>query len=113
MSDLLREFPPIEWDDGYPTEESMEALDAANRNSFGLVEAGRYLRQELAKCAGHCVASYEERAVNGKPLLHLHFSTGGWSGAEDLIAALQRKFWVNYALIEWRRGGHYVFEVST
>lgn len=115
MSETIHEFPPIEWDaDGYPTEDSLDALETANRNSFGIEEAARYLRQELAKCAENCVASYEEQPATDivdRPCLHLHFSTGGWSGAEDLIAALMTKFWIAHIHLQWRRGGHYIFEV--
>ena len=39
-------------------------------------------------------------------------STGGWSGNEDLIGALQENsmFWACYWQ-ESKRGGHYVFEI--
>ena len=42
--------------------------------------------------------------------LTLNLDTGGWSGNEDIIGALQRNFlfWSMY-WIEHRRGGHYKF----
>jgi len=45
--------------------------------------------------------------------LHLGLHTGGWSGNEELMGALLdnnilRSLW--YA--EWRRGGHYKFEIN-
>ena len=46
-----------------------------------------------------------------KHKLELH--TGGWSGNEDIIAALQENFpfWAMYWLCS-RRGGHYTFNDS-
>jgi len=112
---MIEQYPPIEWDeDGYPTEASLAALRAVDNMAFVPGEAERYLRQELAQCAERCCASYEEEpAVNivDKPVLHLRFSTGGWSGAESLMAELLRKFWIDHLLAQWNRGGHYIFEV--
>lgn len=114
MSEMLSEFPPIEWEEGYPTDASLEAFGAVKDFPIDWSVAGRFLRQELAKCAEHCCASYEEEAATdllGKPCTHLHFSTGGWSGAESLISALLGKFWIEHLHIQWNRGGHYIFEV--
>jgi len=36
-------------------------------------------------------------------------STGGWSGNEDVIAAMQKNFLWDVVLENYRRGGHYEF----
>lgn len=43
----------------------------------------------------------------------LHLSTGGWSGNEDIIAAMQKNtmFWM-FCWEASRRGGHYKFDLS-
>lgn len=50
---------------------------------------------------------------NERPVLMLELHTGGWSGNEDIIEALQnhKLFWTMWW---WKteRGGHYYFEVD-
>jgi hypothetical protein len=103
-------WPAIEYDDGYPTDESMDAIQAM---PFGFLEAPIFVREALADCAENCCASYsEEEAGNivGEPVIHGYFSTGGWSGAESLIHLIESRFDTRYSMLQWRRGGHYIFE---
>jgi len=58
---------------------------------------------------------HEEDAVDdvmGKPVTRYEISTGGWSGNEDLLGALQdnRLLWM-VCWVQSRRGGHYIFEL--
>lgn len=41
----------------------------------------------------------------------LYLSTGGWSGNEDIIGAMEKNtvFWMTY-WVQSRRGGHFIFE---
>ena len=51
-------------------------------------------------------------AIEGIDYLELH--TGGWSGNEEIIQALERsksKFFFFFHT-KWERGGHYYFEVK-
>ena len=47
----------------------------------------------------------------GRPADILAFHTGGCSGAEDLINAMLGHFWIEYFQTQWRRGGHFTFEI--
>ena len=94
----------IEWEDGYPTNESLERLWEAvidHENSADCIRA------ELVECTAHCCASYSEEPETQRVM----FSTGGWSGAEELIAIMLGRVWIRQRHLEWRRGGHYLFDL--
>lgn len=48
-----------------------------------------------------------------KPVKQYQISTGGWSGNESIIAAMQEN-WIMWSItwVQSRRGGHYIFEVK-
>ncbi len=55
----------------------------------------------------------EAESSLGSPVKHICFSTGGWSGAEDFIEAVVGNLAIRALhYVEWKRGGHYVFEVG-
>lgn len=107
-------WPEIEWEDGYPTTESLDRLIALPYHHLSEdFSEDAYLRRTLSVVGDHCVASYEEEPATdilGNPVIHGKFSTGGWSGAEELIAAIEGKMFLDKRILSWRRGGHYVFE---
>ena len=52
-------------------------------------------------------------SITGKKVLHFEYHTGGWSGNEDVISALERNplFFALY----WKksvRGGNYYFKIK-
>lgn len=95
---------PPEFDfHGYPTDRTLatirewEAGDCAGLLNF-VISAWRY-------------PDYVSRSKDEDGDM-LHLSTGGWSGNEDLIAAMEENavWWV----LHWwssRRGGHHVFRL--
>lgn len=105
-------WPVIEYDDCYPVDEDFKAF-ADLPLSFKL--AGDWLLSELHRACKHMCCSCDIRRgknIVGKPVWLIHFSTGGWSGAESIIALISRRVDLKYHMLSWRRGGHYVFEVA-
>ncbi len=112
---MMENWPEIEWDDdGYPTDDSLAAIKDLK---LDFVEAAKFLRRELKRCSESCCAYYEENTVLDEDIdedvVRADFSTGGWSGAEDLINTIFRRFDTKHFSVSWRRGGHYVFEFPT
>lgn len=92
--------------DGYPTEEELAAIrdwDLVNNDPLELVE---YIRQRWQW------ADSGFFDIKGKNIIRLRLSTGGWSGNESIISALQPNlFWYMYWQTS-RRGGHYWFRID-
>jgi len=85
--------------DGYPTEETLRAIrEWSHRDMRGLMEfvCGAWEYPDYAKLTEGC----------------MELVTGGWSGNESLIGALQenRMFWM-MCWLKSERGGHYWFEL--
>jgi hypothetical protein len=99
-------WPAIEWDGGYPTDASLDTIRTLPLD-FG--EAAAFIRRELRRCAESCCASYGED--EGDQYLFICFSTGGWSGAEQLMALIEKRVDTSHHMYQWRRGGHYEFRV--
>lgn len=110
--------PIIEWDDSYPTDQSLARAKNYWRGTGAVEwhEVEAWLRKTLEDCADNCVASYrEEQALDvlDRPVTHIHFSTGGWSGAEEVIDLIEGNWVLSHRMLQWRRGGHYIFEIDT
>lgn len=85
--------------DGYPTEEELEKL--------------RTWKYEDPRGALEFARSCWWAADWGWPSLEGEVSTGGWSGNESIISALQENFLIWHQV--WhatRRGGHYILRLS-
>ncbi|HSW63860.1 MAG TPA: hypothetical protein VLH56_11235 [Dissulfurispiraceae bacterium] len=87
---------------GYPEDEEIEAVRNIDPSKF---LDGAELLLELFESTGY--GSGHITRFRGKARLYI--STGGWSGCEELISAVNKFWWLMY----WQRterGGHYVFE---
>lgn len=110
MSALLT--PELD-DEGYPTEETLRVVREWTFRNFS--DFDRLL--EYVQRAWRYPVYFQRAKRRFRPFpshsLHRqwHVSTGGWSGNEDLIGALQdnRMFWLT-CWVQSQRGGHYIFE---
>lgn len=102
----------VECEEGYPTDEGLAALRS---HAFDPREAAQFLVHDFpAICAGIscCSVRVEDgKTITGAKAHRIAFSTGGWSGAEDLIGTMLSHFWIKHHHSKWQRGGHYEFEV--
>lgn len=93
-------------DDGYPTEVALEIIE----------RWGFYNHNELFKFMESIwwtpsFGWHETETDNG---IEYQLSTGGWSGNESIIYALEHNknhVW-HCCWVQSRRGGHYIFEVD-
>ena len=91
--------------DGYPDEESLEAIrnwDIQKQGVDGLLE----LVRENTNWADRQIG------LSGKHVLRFEYHTGGWSGNEEVIDALQQNFmfWAT-SWVKHTAGGHYYFKI--
>lgn len=95
-----REWPAFEMmdSDGYPTEGLLNLIRnwGDPMNFTGIIEL---LRE---------VWIYKH-FIHGNDVGGIEVSTGGWSGHEDIILALQETTWWRLHWYSSRRGGHYEF----
>lgn len=108
-------FPTtLDVDDGpYPSEAALDAIrtaDAVKHGARFMVHTFPLLCAELAPYA-YCNVSKQNNELYGE-VWRIEFSTQGWSGCEDFIAAVLGNMMVRMMWYEsWRRGGHYTFAV--
>ena len=114
MSETLFELiGGVESSDGYLTDTWLDRLRAFE---FSPQDGAQFLawlpniKPHLACCTIN--RSHGETDL-GSPADFIEFHTGGWSGAEELIAAMLEHFWIRYFHTKWSRGGHYTFEIPT
>jgi hypothetical protein len=106
-------MPKLESEDGYLTDEWLDAFRAAELDprdaAIFLTEVFPSAVENHLSCAS--VDVNDGTDFLGKPVKRVDFWTGGWSGAEDLIAAMLGHFWIKQLHTAWKRGGHFEFEV--
>lgn len=91
---------------GYPDEASLKAIekwDILKQGVQGLLD----LIEENSNWPDWSFS------ITGKRVLRFEYHTGGWSGNEDVISALQRN--ILFFPMFWEkstRGGHYYFRIK-
>lgn len=112
-ADLIRSYDAVE---GYPDETWIEKFEGLPVTVMGPTQAEDFLVNQLPNIA-KTISCMQVRIEDGKddfrgtPLKRIEFITGGWSGAEDLIHAMLKHFWIKHHHTLWKRGGYFVFEV--
>lgn len=97
--------------DGYPTDETVLRVQQWSGKPAELLAAVRAVWRYAD--VGYWTEETVPHEVLSNSLTHRYsISTGGWSGNETLIGALQDNtmFWL-FAWAQSNRGGHYIFEV--
>jgi hypothetical protein len=105
--------------DGYPTEETLEQI---RKWRIGRKDTPEFTLQNIEALLdlieGNCrwpeFSIHYELAVNDLDdiVVRFHYSTGGWSGHEELIGELEHTFFWMFCWVQSRRGGHYIFEIE-
>lgn len=109
----MSNWPEIEYEDCYPVDEDF-ADWTSTQPPLSFKDAGEWLLRELPRAAEYMCCSCRitrGKDIMDKPVHRIHFSTGGWSGAESIIRLIGRRVDLKHLMLSWRRGGHYVFEV--
>lgn len=107
-------WPSIDYEECYPVDEDFVAWGNVTSPPLDLTLAGEWLLRELPRaCEYMCCSCKVNRSADdfGNPVQHIYFSTSGWSGAESIIALINRRVDLKRLMLSWRRGGHYVFEI--
>jgi len=104
-------------DDGYPTDAALDAIKLWHfsdaRGWFKFIEglwwsSSMLWREDDVPHDLRGFKGYEDKMVH-----RYWISTGGWSGNESIIRAMQENNHMLWTLnwVQSRRGGHYIFEL--
>lgn len=92
---------------GYPTNEGIRALRVFEGTPSQLVEV---LTMTFGKM-GRVAAEPPQKDDFDREFIEVYLATGGWSGNEEMISALQHSFfWFSYWEMS-KRGGAFTFHV--
>ena len=101
--------------DGYPTQETLDRIATWPIVTFAdMAAAMDYAgRAWTPHHLWRCQARFRERTKGPwkpGPKRRYVFSTGGWSGNESIVAAIERNDMLQtVGAYSWRRGGHYEY----
>lgn len=97
-------------EDGYPTEEFLTSIEIWRDRPY--TELLDWIKPNWRYSDFGYWTQQAEINQHGRSVTAYRLSTGGWSGNESIIRALQDNhiFW-SLCWVSSHRGGHYVFEV--
>lgn len=98
-------------DDGYPTDHALDIIERWHwSDSKGWFEFIKSIWWAADWGWKECDAIDD---VSGKKSYCYYISTGGWSGNESIIRAMEKNWLLwNTQWVQSRRGGHYIFELK-
>lgn len=95
---------------GYPAEETEKVIREWGNDWLGLMD---YVRAAWWMPDWGWTQSDTLNDL-GLPVRRYEISTGGWSGNESLISAMEgNRMFQMFCWVQSRRGGHYIYEVRT
>lgn len=100
--------------EGYPTEEELEIVKNWEFSKDFYGEIPKFL--EFVKDNWWMPDwgwNEKQEEEDGETVTNLYLSTGGWSGNEEMIAAMRNTWFWMHCWKQHKRGGHYVFELKT
>jgi hypothetical protein len=89
-------------EEGYPDEEELEAIE-----KWPVMEVFTLIR--FVSGLWQYRVQFEDWR---KGVFHFELHTGGWSGNESIIEALEKNRFVDRFCVKWLRGGHWYFEID-
>jgi hypothetical protein len=103
--------------DGYPTKECLEYIDSfkvGRKDPMTLKDIEKLLDVIEENCRWVDFSIYYELGVDSceNIIVKFFYSTGGWSGHEELIGHLKETYFWMFCWEQSRRGGHYIFEIN-
>ena len=99
--------------DGYPTEDTLTRIRSWPVETFDDMASAMDFagRAWSYPDRWECIERWEDPDWPSRPQRVYRFSTGGWSGNESVIGAMQKnRFGWLVTWVESRRGGHYIFD---
>lgn len=108
----LRENEALLDEDGYPTEAALEVISLWPEN---YAEWFKFIKSIWYIPDWGWTESIEDHEYKEGKVKRYSISTGGWSGNESIIRAMQDNEFMMWVLtwVSSKRGGHYVFESPT
>lgn len=99
-------------DDGYPTEECLEKIKKWNYND--VKEWFEFIKEHWwAPDWGWTEIDEPHEYRENRTVHRYYISTGGWSGNESIIHAMEQNYMMKSLFwVQSRRGGHYIFEIQ-